>query len=196
MVQKRYDQIRGCGIRQKGLYLVGGQLSSPCGKLPIPLDNCPTCNCGIKFSRAPRWVSPEILRLDRFGCEYNFCGSCTFSSSQKDDMILICIGKKFYPTPQDFLMEAREQGISRRIPAIPKGFEPGKTRILLAHPECSFEVSGEWTKGLGVIGSFVPHAIEYVVDGKESDKELSNLIKRGVTPVSVEVVTSQKTLFG
>jgi hypothetical protein len=49
---------------------------------------------------------------------------------------LLWIGEKFYETPHDFLKEAAEMGISRRLPAVPKDFTIGEDSVLLAHRCC------------------------------------------------------------
>jgi len=105
---------------------------------------------------------------------------------------LIWIGEQFYKTPQDFLQEAREQGISRRISTVPKGFEPGKTWVLLAHrkgiaPADTPDAPGDYSRGHipAIFAMFKPQAIEYVVKGDETQEELERIIKRGLTPVRV-----------
>lgn len=68
---------RGCGYRKEGgLYLVGGGLSAPCGRLPIPLTVCPVCNGGIHPARGWTWVSPRAL----FGAAGADCGTENCSS--------------------------------------------------------------------------------------------------------------------
>jgi hypothetical protein len=114
---------------------------------------------------------------------------------------LVWVGGSFYPTPEDFLREARTMGVSRRIPAIPKGFEPGKTVVYLAHREC-IEVpvdttpmydghinpvnTGKPKMRPAVFSAFIPSAIEYVVKGDETEDELERIEKRGLSLVKVE----------
>ena len=48
---------RGCGYRKPGgLYLVSGNLSEPCPRLPFETEVCPTCGEGIKPARGYTWV--------------------------------------------------------------------------------------------------------------------------------------------
>ena len=91
-------------------------------------------------------------------------------------------------------------GISRRISTVPRGFEPSKTWVLLAHRK-GIKVprrAMEWTEeGLvpsstlvnvpapAIFSIFRPQAIEYVVKGAETKEELERLAKRGLTPVHV-----------
>jgi hypothetical protein len=99
---------------------------------------------------------------------------------------LTWIGERHYPTPADFMKEAKAMGISRRIKTIPKGFELGKTWALLAHRLTipAKEKGGEATAGIFFM--YQPTAIEYVCKGTETKEEIDALIKRGLTPVLVE----------
>jgi hypothetical protein len=48
---------RGCGWRKPGaMYLVSGNLSEPCPRLPFETEVCPTCGEGIKPARGYTWV--------------------------------------------------------------------------------------------------------------------------------------------
>lgn len=61
-IHTRVDKKRGCGFRKEGgLYLMAGTFSRECGRLPIPLDKCPTCNGGIKQTRGWTWI--DLHRL-------------------------------------------------------------------------------------------------------------------------------------
>ena len=134
---------RGCGYRQpRGLYLVAKGTSSPCGKLPLPLDICPTCSAGIKFSRAWTWIAPGTL-FDEIECKLGVCSLCPlgpetdspFGSVRRtlgDRAGLLWVGEKFY-SPDEFLAEAHALGVSRRIPALPRDFKLGETWVFLAH---------------------------------------------------------------
>ena len=46
---------------------------------------------------------------------------------------LIWIGEKFYPMTADFMREAQMKGVSRRLPAVPRGFVLGETQVYLGH---------------------------------------------------------------
>jgi hypothetical protein len=46
---------------------------------------------------------------------------------------LIWIGEQHYKTPQEFMREAAQMGVSRRIVAVPKDFKIGETWVLLGH---------------------------------------------------------------
>jgi hypothetical protein len=116
---------------------------------------------------------------------------CSFREENEENIgrsMLIWVSPDNYPTPEDFLNEAGNMGISRRISGdqIPRGLIVGKTWIFLAHREVVFEhPEGETKTAPGVFHAFVPEMVEYVVKGSETDAEIANLVKRGITPVQV-----------
>lgn len=150
---------RGCGYRKVGgLYMVGGELSAPCGRLPHPLHVCPTCSGGIKQTRGWTWVKPVALLATAQACNFpSFSPSSAFSGMSQcahcpmlDPSILadeegrcglLWIGEGFYKTPEDFSREGAEQGVCRRITAIPRGFKVGETWVLVAHPKVNIHES-------------------------------------------------------
>lgn len=119
-----------------GLYFVSRGRGMFCDRLPIPLEVCPTCGHGIKQSRGFTWVDVEALVG---GLHPNCADSFPCPLCMKPDQLrksgLLWIGERFYKTAEEFLREADELGISRRISAIPRGFKVGETWILLAHPK-------------------------------------------------------------
>ena len=144
------ESARGCGFRQPGgLYLVSGALSEPCPLLPIEMIVCPTCGEGIKPARGFTWVDGQTLipPVEHGTGEHDLvCPLSPLRTADGHYMIeeggyvsrigrcgLIWIGERFYPTPQDFMREAERMGVSRRIVAVPKGFEVGETWVLLGH---------------------------------------------------------------
>jgi len=182
-VELRRDSRRGCGWRKPGLYLVADGPSQPCGKLPLPLEICPTCGNGIKPARAWTWVNATALFAGRQCRNPNCSGRCPLAGNL-GRAGLLWIGVRYYPTPDAWLREAEIQGISRRIPAVPKGFESGKTWVLVAHQQATRNADGSFAAAIFRV--FRPSAIEYVVRGDESAEELERLAKRGVTPVRIE----------
>jgi hypothetical protein len=143
MVETRIDSKRGCGWRQEGgLYLVSGGEAVACGKLPVPLTICPTCSGGIHFARSWTWVDGDALAATKIcsGARHAECSGCLLASateSKQGTSIgragLLWIGEKFYKTPADWMREAENLGVSRRIPAVPREFVLGKTVVLVAH---------------------------------------------------------------
>jgi len=206
-VEIRVDKQRGCGWRKEGgLYLMGGGVSQPCGKLPIPLRSCPCCGHGIKPTRGWTWVDADALSSP-YPCKLEKTGKCCTCplGGKVGRAGLLWIGEKYYSSADEFLSEADDQGVSRRISRVPHGFRVGKTWVLLAHrktveercPECKGnggvfggkpckECNGDgMIMTAGVFRLFQPTAIEYVTKGDETQEELESLVKRGITPVKV-----------
>lgn len=170
---------RGCGYRKKGgLYLVSGSGSSACGKLPIPLTVCPCCGAGIKFSRGFTWINSDLFEFAICERLPYTCDLCPANFEPGAKLGLLWIGEVYYKTTFDFDKEASLRGISRRIAAVPRGFKVGETWIALAHIKA---IDGK----PGIFSFFKPSRIEYVITGKETDDELNELEKRGLTIVKV-----------
>lgn len=133
------EQKRACGYRKVGgLYLIAGPITGiPCDRLPIPLSICPTCKRGLKQTRAWTWVNLDgLVNGTHKDCRED--GSdCPLCWRMRDlgDVGLLWIGKRFYPSYRDFVREGEASGISRRLSQMPRGFEPGVTWTLFAHPE-------------------------------------------------------------
>lgn len=199
-IEIRITSKRGCGFRKPGgLYLVGPMKMSPCGKLPIELNVCPTCKAGIKPTRGFTWVDANKFFSSALGytgpcdiCENDtILGTNCMLKDPPEKAGLIWIGEKYYPTPQDFLKEAQQMGASRRIPAVPKDFVIGETMVLLAHRKCPLGPpqaieADDSLVGPAIFSSFIPKAIERVCDGTETEEEIDRMIKRGLTPVKDE----------
>jgi hypothetical protein len=206
---------RLCGWRKvNGLYLVAPPGGMPCDRLPFPLDVCPTCGHGIKQTRGWTWVDLNGLTGGvHFQCKDTWpCPFC-MDTAHMGKVGLLWIGTQFYPRAEDFEQEVEELGISRRIAAIPRGFEVGKTWVLLAHPKkirvpfcrtegCAHVASIHTEKGCSlsecdckkpdfyqpaIFKIFRPTAIEKIVtDVQAQDQEaMDELRKRGITPVVV-----------
>jgi hypothetical protein len=125
------ESERGCGMRIIGAsYLVADSgISLPCPKMPYELGTCPVCSEGISFTRSYKWI--DAKKLTGGICENppSYCVGCPFEASEA---MLMWVGGSFY-TPQKFIAEAREMGISKRINAIPRKIKLGETWVLLAH---------------------------------------------------------------
>lgn len=204
-VEVSHESERGCGYRKPsksgvGIYLVGPSFSEPCGRLPFHLHVCPTCSGGIKFSRSFTWINakellasaPECVQpsarftaddaLVRAGLveipgEGGVCPQCPMGSAAPEKAGLLWVGEKFYPTPAAFLEESSRMGVSKKIPAIPKGFEVGKTMIYLAHKKAvEFE---DGTKGPGVFSAFTPQGVDLVIkDENDIPDRVVNLAEK------------------
>lgn len=184
---------RGCGYRKVGgLYLVGGILSAPCDRLPFPLEHCPACGAGVKPARGWTWISPFRLLADhRPGCTCSSVIHCPVCRPESAGLRagLLWIGGAFYRTADAFLTEAREQGISRRVARLPRGFVVGGTWVYLAHrhactpPGC--DAVPEWQRP-GIIAAFLPLRVEQLVWRSDAtDERVATLAKQGITAVPV-----------
>jgi hypothetical protein len=188
---------RGCGYRKiGGMYLVSDGQAMACDRLPILLEVCPCCGGGIKQSRGWTWVDLNLLvdgHHDGCRCEL-FCPLC-HRTEKMGKCGLLWIGAKFYHSPRDFEREAAEQGISRRIAAIPRGFKVGETWILLAHPEAVRTAEEVADGGLfgqrevfkpGIFSIWKPQRIEKILPESLRDgDEAKELVETGITPVFV-----------
>lgn len=142
------EQKRGCGARRwHGTYLVGTGLTVKCDRLPIPLEVCPTCGEGLKFSRNPR----QIDAFKMFGVHgaviqgfFEACPEASAPEAIPESWCYVCrppsdvpsyitgVGERHY-SPESFVKEAMEMGVSKRIPAIPRNLVVGKSVVFLSH---------------------------------------------------------------
>lgn len=201
---------RGCGFRKVGgMYLCGEYFHAPCDQMPFPLNTCPVCGQGIKVSRNCTRVNPYRLWGIHRDCQ-DLHRPCLMCDPLDAHAYIMLVGKTHYKTPFDFMREAHEMGISKRIPFIPKDLELGKTVIYLAHPkavdvtipvalqQAMDIVEGNQTrqpmlleterieKQLGIFCAFIPQRVEKLItESQATPDELEKLGKRGITPVIV-----------
>jgi hypothetical protein len=202
------ERRRGCGFRRVGgKYMVAGKPNAPCCRLPLELHVCPTCSQGIKQARGWTWIKPQQLFSKDAGIFAGMCNLCPLSPQNLPERAgLLWVGEAFYPEPEDFMREAREQGISKRISAVPREFELGKTWVFLAHPRAielragnprlteeevaellAQPAAGGSVHRPGIITLFKPERIEQIVtDVQAQDAEfMEKLEKAQLTPVVV-----------
>jgi len=217
------EAIRGCGFRHVGgLYLCGEYSSAPCDRLPLPLTTCPVCGGGIKVSRGFTQINPCRLwaphdyshRDENSGIFIQHCNDrirpCHVCDPKDEIAYIMGVGEKYYKTPDDFLREARQLGISKRIPFIPKELKLGETIVYLAHPRaCEVKVPAvmqqamaiveetqtmkprlleteKVEKALGIFCAFIPQRVEKLMwESDATPEELEKLKKRGIKPVIV-----------
>ena len=202
-VANLYEKQRKCGYRKPGgLYMVcDSPKFHPCDKLPYKLETCPVCHSGIKPARGFTWINPIPL-FEKVGCFQSgkICGVCPLSNTKitiGDRAGLVWIGEKFYD-PDEWQAESEQMGVSRRIPAVPKGFEIGVHWVFVAHRKavsapcgCEYKDECELCRGVGwrmkpaIIQLFRPHRIEYVIKPDDPPPKLERLVKRGITLVNV-----------
>jgi hypothetical protein len=188
-IQTLFEGKRGCGYRKPGgLYLRTDGHGRYCGALPIELTCCPTCSQGIKPARGWTWLNLAALVAVRGCSKPDGCGDCPIADAKIQDVGLIWIGEKFYPSPQDFNRESHAMGLSRRITAIPRNFKLGETWVALAHRKVihgGLADAGEPEWKPAIFHVFMPSRIEYVVKPDDADEKLEALEKRGITLVKV-----------
>ncbi len=194
---------RGCGFRTvDGLYLMSDGVSFSCDRLTFEIDEiCRCCGGGTKFSRGWTWVNPDSffngdhyvmtslvkssesevsyapgppqeVNCDCLGGRCPVCRPLEMGSPAA----LLWIGEKHY-SPEDFKKEAAEMGVSKKIPAVPRDLEVGKTWVLCAHKKAVRRDAtptdpdhAEFQYFPGVFFAFQPTRIERVV--KQSDLDL------------------------
>lgn len=211
-----HEPARGCGYRKPGgLYLVSGDLLAPCHKLPIELSVCPTCNQGVKPARGWSWVNFDAIVQPAPHDGPSHANSCVLSRPgqwvMEDGRVgLIWIGESFYKNTAAFMREAKKMGVSRRLHNIPRGFEAGKTLVLLAHrmaisevthAQDGFKVAADPLDAVtdkdltvefrpGIFSAFIPERVEYVLKpSEERDQEVIQRYRdRGIEPVIVRPV--------
>lgn len=198
---------RGCGFRKVGgLYLVGAGTGAQCDRLPIAIEVCPCCGGGIRQSRGWSWVdiaglvggdhknvvvtnselTGEVRTEFPCHCMSGLCPLC-HNVAKMGRGGLIWVGTQFYPTIEAFEAEARAQGISRRIAAIPRGFKLGDV-VLFAHPRGVLQSTGELTGKYvpAIFRVWRPSRLERIFDeSKRGSDEVAAAEKRGETPVFV-----------
>lgn len=160
-----------------------------CGMFPHELHHCPYCGNGFKRARGWTWISPgaiftrgtETCGRQHLKANYgNTCALCPMGLLQHEEMVgLLWVGRGTYPNTAAFMMDAMQNGASRRIGMVPKKLELGKTWVLLAHPDaCGKDKPG-------VFYAFQPRRVEVPVTEEDMRRTrfLRKYTSRGITPV-------------
>lgn len=203
------EQQRKCGFRKiGGLYLCGDALSFPA--MPIPITPCSCCGHEIVFFRGFKWMDSKYLLKD-LECP-GYCvkitsnnGGCAirYMKHKSHQSGLMWIGDTYY-TPSEFVAEAKAQGISKRIAAIPKNFKIGETWVFFAHQkavvkkEMKDRIYKEYgglecvtadeitTENPGIFYAFKPSRIELIVtEDMQVLDWVTDYAEKGVTLVTV-----------
>lgn len=204
---------RGCGYRRVGgMYLCGGYSFTQCDRLPYLLDVCPVCGGGVKVSRGFTEINPLALFDNHEPCKEGASRwDCHMCAPKGDIAYIMGVGESFYSTPEVFMKEALEMGISKRIPHtwLPRGLEVGKTVIYLAHPKaCMIKITHsqqrlpllpshpeqprfieaqEIVSAMGIFTAFIPQRIEKLIWESQATKEtIAALKEREITPVIIK----------
>ncbi len=177
------EASRGCGYRKVGgLYICGGGKPRHCDRLPYPLDLCPVCGSGIKFTRGWTWLDWDKYAGDHSvltdGCKEGQCPVChPFQQSQPYG--LLWVGESSYTT-ESFSREGEVMGVSRRIPAVPKGLKLGRTVVLLAHK------SAVGVDEPGIFEAFIPETLELLIwESEATEEKIAELKKRNITAIVI-----------
>ena len=184
---------RGCGFRKAGgLYLVSDALGEPCERLPIPVVPCPCCGERIKQVRGFQWVTVDYAMKGAKPCNpeagdhhHKGCVVCNPAILEQEKYGLIWVGEQFYPTMGDWSSEAAKLGVSKRVNAIPKGVEIGKTWVLVAHPKGISKPDADQFVP-AICSAFKVRRIELIVTpSMKKERWVKDLVKQGVTLVEV-----------
>jgi len=90
---------------------------------------------------------------------------------------LMWVGRSYY-TIESFIQEARKMGVCKRVPMLPRGVVPGKSRVFLVHDTSEAEKKQKKRGVPRVFAYFVVKGIAYIVKkGVDLPKEFE---KRGV----------------
>lgn len=186
---------RGCGFRYPGLYLFGSGIATSCDRLPMKIPICPCCGETIRALRSVRIFDPnkmfgihftgevdepEIIdyTVPRQTCDCDVsCPACHPPTKAG----LMWIGERYYPTPKDFIREAAQQGVSKRIPTVPKGLAPGDW-VFLAHPNANeFDLDHPER----IVYAFQIQEIQQVLTAAQASdpKFIAKVRERGYVPV-------------
>ena len=169
---------RGCGTRQQeGYYMVGDFAPDTFGFFPRKLD----CSCGFRVVRPSR--STQGFAAGKFWPELQKEPNKLITIAADQKCWAMTIDSRGYPDPSKYIDEAKRLGISRRLNnGVPKGFTIGEDVIFIIHSRV-FKNGEKYDPGF--IGFFKPKQIQYVVSGRESEHQLTQIASRGVTLVSV-----------
>jgi len=195
------EAIRGCGYRKVGgLYLCGEGHGMACDRLPYELEICPVCGAGVKFSRGFTWLNWREYAGTHVDCREstpivtsgtldlgNLCPVC-YPDCYPYPYGLLWVGESFY-TPEAFIQEAIQMGVSKRIAAIPKNLKLGETWVLFATIKACGEKRDENGKLEGIPGvfyAFRPQRLELLIWKSEFTHEKAvELEKKHITPILI-----------
>ncbi len=185
------EAIRGCGYRKVGgLYLCGGGAGMDCDRLPYELEVCPTCGAGVKFSRGFTWLDWGKYAGDHENCNDHRLPRCVVCEpiAEEQPYGLLWVGESFY-TPEAFIKEALQMGVSRRIAAIPRNLKLGETWVLFASIKACGERKDEDGKTVGIPGvfyAFRPQRLELLIwESGATEEKLAELEKKHITPIII-----------
>lgn len=181
------EPIRRCGYRKVGgYYIVGRGVPFGCDRLPYQLKPCPVCGLEVKFSRGIQWLDWKQFAGEHIPCKDD--AVCYVCHPKPERYGLMWVGNEY--TPETFLAEAKELGVSKRLPAPPRGFKPGSFVLLSMKDAMGTQPDpdniGKVIGIPGVFAAFVATAIEKLIwQHDATPAELEKLNKAGITPVVI-----------
>ena len=165
------EDRRACGYRKVGgLYLVAGGLSGLCDRLPLPLEVCPVCGEGLRVTRSPQRVNALRLLGNHQDCR---CRSdCPICRPDLGPHYLLGVGARHY-TAEAFSFESRLMGVSKRVPAVPRGLVLGWSWVYLTHPKAIAVpvCAGRIRYNAGIFAAFQPQRVELLAWESECTEE-------------------------
>lgn len=216
------ENERGCGWRKiGGVYLVGDGVSACCDGLPVDLGPCDDCGFEVYQARSIVPIHAGFLhsKLKTHDCKDDFpCPLCFYGKPWGDlkaealakaekfsgpkVFFLMWVSQDLY-TPEEFIDEAREFGVSKRIAAnsLPSDFVIGNDWIFLAHRDTKFPKFGtsplkddkdrpvpyDVATKRGIFYAFKPQRLELVLyKGQISDADLEEYEETGYTVVLID----------
>ena len=126
------EKKRGCGYRKVGgLYLCGSGIPTTCDRLPLPLEPCPTCAERPRFTRSIERIAPRHLwSVHQPPCSCPAGENCPACWPPATGW-LMWVGEDY--TPESFIREALDMGVSKKIPALPIALKLRQDWIFLAY---------------------------------------------------------------
>lgn len=196
---KAYEEKRGCGYREVNkLYLVSDGPGIVCPSLPLMFKPCPSCGYEPPQYRDFQWILKayiqEIREPTGKACEPT-CPICYPSQNTQVRYGLQWVGARYY-TPEEFMKEAHDMGVSKGIKQIPKDLVLGETWVLLAHPKACYDIAPNpdpedeekyiQVRTPGVFYGFIPQRVEVLVyESQATPEKLKELGDKGLTPVII-----------
>lgn len=180
-----------------------------CDRLPYELVVCPTCGAGVKFSRGFTWLDWLKYAGAHEGCKEetpvitsgtldigNPCPVC-HPGFYPRPYGLLWVGQDY--TPETFVQEALQMGVSKRIAAIPRNLKLGETWVLFATKKAiavaelvpgSEDLRPEnfqYTEFKpAVFYAFRPQRLELLIwESEATEEKLAELEKKHITPVVI-----------
>lgn len=196
---------RGCGYRKVGaLYLCGSGITITCDRLPFLIEYCPVCGSGIKFTQGFTWIDWNGFAGQCEGKDGTFCSDklipCWICQPKEGEKYgLLWVGEAYY-SPEHFIKEALEMGVSKRIPFVPKELRLGETIVLLAHKKGILkglkeivesksnhvDIHHEQEYSPAIFYCFKPTKVEMLIYESElNDEKREELVKRNITPIPI-----------